>query len=87
MTHGTSTQPAQPTPAPPAPIAHHWVMTIQTSTGRQGTNNGLVDVTPGVDTDETTYTTVLDAMKEWIGHENTTVLFYRLSPNDLPRPA
>lgn len=71
----------------PATVAHHWIMTVHSADGRQGTRDGSIDVIPGIHTDETTYSTVLNGMRKWIGTENITVLFYRLSPNALPRPA
>jgi hypothetical protein len=91
MGHAIGQPQDQPTPTPndgtPAPVAHHWIMTVQTADGRQGTSDGSIDVTPGIHTDETTYSTVLNGMRKWIGSENITVLFYRLSPSMLPRPA
>ena len=81
-------QPQQPTPTNgPAPVPHHWIMTVQSAVGRQGTSDGSIDVIPGVHTDETTYSTVLNGMREWIGSENITVLFYRLSPSAITAPA
>lgn len=71
----------------PAPVTFHWIMTVQTETGRQGTNDGSVAVTPGVDTDESTYTSVLRAMRQWVGVENVTVLYYRLAPSAISAPA
>lgn len=71
----------------PAAIPHHWIMTLQTSDGRQGTNGGSIDVTPGTHTDATTYSVVLAGMRKWIGSENVTVLFYRLTPNEISAPA
>jgi hypothetical protein len=79
--------PGDATPAADPGVAYHWIMTIQTSDGRQGTSDGSIDVIPGVHTEDSTYAFVLGEMKKWIGSENTTVLFYRLSPNALPRPA
>jgi hypothetical protein len=77
----------QPIPAAQAaPVTHHWIMTVQSATGNQGTSDGRIDVIPGVHTDESTYSTVLAEMRKWIGSENVTVLFYRLSPSALPRP-
>lgn len=77
-------------PLPPAgqaaPVPHHWIMTIQAENGRQGTSNGNIEVTPGVHTDESAYSVVLNGMKEWIGSENVTVLFYRLTPNTIVAP-
>jgi hypothetical protein len=88
VTHGTDQQPQEPTPTnAPAPIAHHWIMTVQSVDGRQGTSDGHIDVIPGVHTDETTYSTVLNGMRKWIGSENITVLFYRLSPSAIAAPA
>lgn len=78
-------QPQQPTPEPgasPAPtVTLHWIMTIQTDDGRQGTSDGRIDATPGTHTDESTYTTVLHGMKQWMQSDQVTVLFYRLAPN------
>ena len=76
---------AQQTGTPP--VAYHWLMTVQSADGRQGTSNGNIDVIPGIHTDEAVYAIVLNGMREWIGSENITVLFYRLSPSILPRPA
>jgi hypothetical protein len=76
----------EPTPTQPNAIPHHWIMTVQSSDGRQGTSDGRIDVIPGIHTDETTYSTVLNGMREWIGSTNITVLFYRLAPNEV-RPA
>jgi hypothetical protein len=61
-------------------------MTVQTSDGRQGTSDGTIHLTPGVHTEGGAYAFVLGEMKQWIGSENATVLFYRLSPSVLPRP-
>jgi hypothetical protein len=71
----------------PTPITHHWVMTVQDADGRQGTNDGQIGAVPGIHTDESTFTTVLNGMKKWMGTENITVLFYRLAPNEISAPA
>lgn len=73
----------------PAPVAHHWIMTVQTSDGRQGTNDGRISAIPGTHTRESTFTALRAHMKDWIGTDNFTVVFYSLEPNDLsaPRPA
>ncbi|WP_330479966.1 hypothetical protein OG301_39175 (plasmid) [Streptomyces platensis] len=70
-------------PSTPAPIKHHWVMTIQTADGRQATNDGQIDVIPGLHTRATSYTAVLNGMKEWVGVTDMTVLFFDLQPNQL----
>lgn len=70
----------------PAATAYHWLMTVQTNNGRQGTNDGIVQVTPGIDTRQSTYTEVLRAMREWTGTDSITVLFYSLEPNDIAAP-
>lgn len=75
------------TPTNDQAAAYHWIMTVQTSDGRQGTSDGPIRLTPGVHTAESAYSFVLAEMKKWIGSENTTVLFYRLSPSTLPHPA
>lgn len=78
----------QATPATqPDTVRYHWIMTVQASDGRQGTSDGSIDAVPGASTDEAMYSAVLNGMREWIGAQNVTVLFYRLSPSALPRPA
>lgn len=67
----------------PAEVAYHWVMTVQTADGRQGTNDGLVNVAPGVHSCQSTYSEVLRAMKQWMGVDNVTVLLFSLQPNQL----
>ncbi|MCZ4513491.1 hypothetical protein O3Q52_36170 [Streptomyces sp. ActVer] len=80
-------QPTDGTPTNgPAIVAHHWIMTVQSADGRQGTSDGNIDVIPGVHTDEATYSRVLNGMREWIGSENITVLFYRLAPSTIAAP-
>lgn len=64
-------------------VTYHWIMTVQTGDGRQGTNDGRIDAIPGIHTHESTYTTVLKSMKQWIGAEDTTVLFFSLAPYQL----
>jgi hypothetical protein len=71
----------------PAPVVFHWIMTVQTTSGHQGTNNGLVTATPGMHTHESTYASVLKGMEEWIGTPQISVLFFSLEPNTLPVPA
>ena len=63
--------------------AYHWVMTVQADDGRQGTNDGLVNVIPGLHTHQSTYTEVLRAVKEWIDSDNVTVLHYAIALNQL----
>jgi len=76
----TTTEATTPT-SQPEPISLHWIMTIQTSDGRQGTNDGKVPAVPGVHTHETTYNAVRAHMKDWIGTDNFTVVFFSLTPN------
>lgn len=80
-----TTTDAENTTAPtyPDPVKHHWIMTVQTSDGRQGTNNGAINVTPGLHTHESTYLAVLKSMEQWIGTESFTVQFFSLAPNQL----
>ncbi|MEU3613474.1 hypothetical protein ABZ725_14320 [Streptomyces sp. NPDC006872] len=62
---------------------HHWVMTVQADDGRQGTTDGVINVVPGVHTREATYSEVLRAVKQWIGSDSVTVLYFALQPNQL----
>lgn len=80
-------QPGQQPSPETQPVPHHWIMTIQTSDGRQGTSDGTITLVPGTHTEASAYAHVLGEMKQWIGSENTTVLFYRLTPDALPSPA
>lgn len=82
----------QTTSAPadgPAAVSYHWLMTVQTNDGRQGTNDGRINAIPGVHTRATTYTAVRKAMEDWMGTPNFTVVFFSLEPNEIngPRPA
>jgi len=77
----TTTTEAATQASPPEPITLHWIMTIQTSDGRQGTNDGQISAVPGVHTHAETYTVVRAHMKDWIGTDNFTVVFFSLTPN------
>lgn len=71
-------------------VALHWIMTAQTSDGRQGTNDGRISAVPGLHTRASTYTAVRKAMTEWLGTDNFTVVFFSLAPNEISallRPA
>lgn len=63
------------------PIYLHWIMTVQTGDGRQGTNNGRISATPGLHTHESTYVAVLKQMEQWLGTSDLTVLFFSLTSN------
>lgn len=81
----------QPTPTPddgtPTPVAHHWIMTVQTSDGRQGTNDGTIGAIPGTHTHATTYTAIRKSMADWMGTTEFTVVFFSLEPNEINAPA
>ncbi|MFK4801686.1 hypothetical protein ACI3K5_23765 [Streptomyces sp. MPA0124] len=76
----TSTQPETPTAPEADQISLHWVMTVQTNDGRQATNDGKIHAVPGVHTRETTFQAVRQAMKNVVGTDHFTVLFYALAP-------
>jgi hypothetical protein len=76
----TSTQPETSTAPQPDAIGLHWIMTVQTNDGRQATNDGKIDAVPGVHTRETTFQAVRQAMKNVVGTDHFTVLFYSLAP-------
>ncbi|MGW7350974.1 hypothetical protein [Streptomyces sp. NPDC054784] len=68
------------------PIKHHWIMTVQAdgrNGGAQSTFDGSVDVTPGVSTHTATYEAVRDYMKQQMGDDNITVLYFALHPDQL----
>ena len=67
----------------PTPIKHHWIMTVQTATGTTATTDSVVDVTPGSHTHEFVYSEVLKAVRQWIGTDDVTVLFFSVTPNQL----
>jgi len=77
----TATETAEP--STPEPISLHWIMTVQTSDGRQGTNDGKITAVPGTHTRETTFTAIRKHMADWIGTDNFTVVFYSLTPNQI----
>ncbi|WP_045563001.1 hypothetical protein [Streptomyces sp. FxanaA7] len=75
---------SQTTAAPETqPTQFHWVMTVQTNDGRQATNDGRINAVPGVHTQETTYQAVRNAMKDLVGTDHFTVVFFALHPNQL----
>lgn len=84
-------QPAgQPTPTPddaPAAVPYHWIMTVRTDDGRQGTTDGTVNAVPGMHTRATTYTAVRKAMEDLMGTPEYTVVFFSLEPNEISGPA
>jgi hypothetical protein len=61
----------------------HWVMTARTPDGRQGTTDNTVILTSGVDTRASVYREVLRAVKQWLGSDTVTVMFFDLQPNQL----
>ncbi|MCZ7413055.1 hypothetical protein [Streptomyces sp. WMMC897] len=65
------------------PIKHHWVMTVQADArdGRQGTFDGSIDVTPGVNTHTSSYQAVFQHVKQQMGVDNLCVLFFALHPD------
>ena len=67
----------------PEPILFHWIMTVQTNDGRQATNDGRISGTPGVHTHETTFQVIQNAMKDVVGTDHFTVVFFSLTPNAL----
>ncbi|WKK21670.1 hypothetical protein QZH56_22800 [Streptomyces olivoreticuli] len=67
----------------PEPVVHHWIMTVQTANGMQGTYDGPISVVPGVDTRTSSYTEVRAFLAEQMGTERLTVLFFALEPDAL----
>ena len=79
----TSAAQPQTTADHPEAVNHHWIMTVHTIDGRQGTNDGVIGAIPGMHTSQSTYAAVRQAMREWIGTDNFTVVFYSLTRDDL----
>ena len=74
---------------PQVTVVHHWIMTVQSERGRMATSDGNILINPATRTQDDVYTEVLNAMKDYVGSTNCTVLFYSLAPNEisaLPRP-
>jgi hypothetical protein len=67
----------------PDSIDHHWIMTVQSGDGRQGTNDGVIGAIPGMHTRQSTYNAVRKAMADWMGTDNITVVFFTVAPNQL----
>ncbi|MFI1183367.1 hypothetical protein ACH4UT_27990 [Streptomyces sp. NPDC020799] len=72
-----------PTTTQPEPVQHHWIMTVQTANGMQGTYDGPVDVVPGVHTRTSSFAAVREILAEQMGTERFTVLFFALEPDAL----
>lgn len=64
-------------------VVYHWIMTVRTNDGRQGSRDGRINVVPGVHTHEGSYETVRKLMEEWLGVDDLTVVFFSLAPNQL----
>lgn len=67
----------------PDPILFHWVMTVQTNDGRQATNDGRINAIPGVHDHESTFKAVRAAMKDLVGTDHFTVVFFSIRPNQI----
>ncbi|MFG2872928.1 hypothetical protein [Streptomyces sp. NPDC048338] len=67
----------------PAPVPHHFILTVQTDDGRMVTQDGTVPVVPGIHTRMATYTTLREQVGEHWGLSRFTVLFFSLEPNQL----
>ncbi|MEU4099246.1 hypothetical protein AB0F16_01095 [Streptomyces tanashiensis] len=67
----------------PAPVPHHFVITLQTSDGRIATNDGTIPVIPGLHTRMQTYTAVREQIRQSSGLGACIVLFFALEPNQL----
>ncbi|MFD8771408.1 hypothetical protein [Streptomyces sp. NPDC059916] len=81
MTNSTETT---STPAAPAPVSYHWVMTVQFDHGRKtGTYNGFIDANPGRDTRGSMYKLLHQHMQQTLGVDQLFVLFFDLQPNQL----
>ncbi|MFE5548977.1 hypothetical protein ACFQ71_34860 [Streptomyces sp. NPDC056534] len=68
----------------PAPVPHHFLLTLQTGDGRIFTNDGVVQVIPDIHTRMDTLKAVRDqVMQQWGLGGQSIVLFFALEPNQL----
>lgn len=79
----TNTPETATAPTQPDAINYHWIMTVRSEDGRQGTNDGRISAIPGVHTHESTYQAVRKSVEEWMGTEHLTVVFFSLTPNQI----
>lgn len=67
----------------PEPVSYHWVISVHTADGRQASNDGRINVTPGVHTRESSYAAVKKTVEGWLGTDEFSVTFFSLTPNAL----
>ncbi|MEV5915731.1 hypothetical protein AB0M00_43475 [Streptomyces chartreusis] len=79
----TTTAETTATTGQPDPILFHWVMTVQTNDGRQATNDGRINAIPGIHDHQSTYKAVQAAMKDVVGTDHFTVVFFSIRPNQI----
>jgi hypothetical protein len=80
----TTAQQTSQTGKPPAPIRHHWIVTVQFDNGRQAaTYDGSVDVTSGSNTRSSVYADLRKHMGQVIGTDRFVVLFFSLTPDQI----
>lgn len=65
-----------------APVAYHWIATVQTGGGRIDTHDGSIGVVPGVHTRTVTYNTVMTNLNEKYPR-GFALLFFSLTPDQL----
>lgn len=66
-----------------APVAHHWIATIQTTSGLIATDDGSIDAIPGVHTHTSTFRAVQACIAEMRGTDDYVLLFFSLTPDQL----
>ena len=64
-------------------IEFHWIMTVQTADGLQGSFDGQINAVPGIHTHTSSYNVVRDHMADNVGTSQFAVLFFLLEPNAL----
>ncbi|MFG3492457.1 hypothetical protein [Streptomyces sp. NPDC047972] len=68
----------------PTAVPHHFLLTLQTGDGRIFTNDGVVQVIPGIHTRMDTLKTVREQVLAQYGvRGQAIVLFFALEPNQL----
>ncbi|MEV6669937.1 hypothetical protein [Streptomyces sp. NPDC051162] len=79
----TASLTAQPAIGQPEPVEYHWIMTVQTDDGMQGTYDGSIGAVPGIHTRTSTYKSVRKLLVGQMGTDRFVVLFYDAQPDHL----
>lgn len=77
-----TTSPVNDARTTPEPVTFYWLVTIETTSGKQVTCDGTMPAVPGQHTRMSTTRAVMNHLKDM--HGDLVVLFLLLEPNDIP---